>query len=129
MKIVTRKRQGYLFKYIIILCLLFLTSCAFFNKKSIDEGESAVTSIGSDNESTKMLGKTFSLKDPVFRIDIESQLLSKPIVQESFAEWINNFKTDFSKILEEKNIYDPNNYRSYIHRKRNCFNKVKLSLV
>jgi hypothetical protein len=113
-KIVTRKRQGYLFKYIIILCLLFLTSCAFFNKKSIDEGESAVTSIGSDNESTKMLGKTFSLKDPVFRIDIESQLLSKPIVQESFAEWINNFKTDFSKILEEKNIYDPNNYRSYI---------------
>ena len=114
MKIVTRKRQGYLFKYIIILCLLFLTSCAFFNKKSIDEGESAVTSIGSDNESTKMLGKTFSLKDPVFRIDIESQLLSKPIVQESFAEWINNFKTDFSKILEEKNIYDPNNYRSYI---------------
>jgi len=113
-KIFTKNRQWCLYKYIIILCLLFLTSCTFFNKKSTNEGKPVVTPTSSDNESTKMLGKTFSLKDPIFEIEIDSQLLSKPLVQESFAEWINNFKTDFSKILEGKNIYDIANYRSYI---------------
>ena len=109
-----RKGQWCLYKYIIILCLLFLTSCTFFHKKSINEGEITAPFIESDNVSSNVLDKTFSVKDPIFRINIDSQLLSKPILQESFAEWINNFKIDFLTILEEKNIYDSTNVNSYI---------------
>jgi len=74
----------------------------FFHKKSINEGEITAPFMESDNVSSNVLDKAFSVKDPIFRINIDSQLLSKPMLQESFAAWINNFKMDFSTILEEK---------------------------
>jgi hypothetical protein len=110
-----RKKTIGFSKLILILYILFITSCAFFSKKNISEKNNIDILIKNDNESSYVLKDIFSIKEPIFKITVDSRLLSGPIMQESFASWINNFKTDFSKILETKNILDQsNNNKNYI---------------
>ena len=99
-----RKVAVYFTRLIIIFYLLFITSCAFFNKKSVNEKTSIEAAVKNDNGSVYILKDVFNLKDPIFKIHVDSKLLSSPIMQESFASWINNFKTDFINILVSKNI-------------------------
>lgn len=110
-----RRLVVYFTRLILIFYLLLITSCAFFNKKSVNEKYPVETAVRNDNESSYVLKDVFTIENPIFKIDVDSKLLSNPIMQESFASWINNFKTDFTKILEAKNILDrANSNRNYI---------------
>ena len=109
-----KKLTEYIPKLFIVFYILVLTSCSLFSRKSITEEIPLVGSTINDNVTSCTLNNSFSVKDPIFKMTINSSYLSRPILHETFASWINNFKLDFTKILESKKIYDNVSNQIYI---------------
>ena len=109
-----KKLTEYIPKLFIVVYILVLTSCSLFSKKSINDEIPLAESTRNDNITSYTFIKSFSVKDPIFRMTINSTYLSRPILQETFVSWINTFKLDFTKILESKNIYDNVSNQRYI---------------
>ncbi len=109
-----KKLTKYIPKLLIIFYILFLTSCSLFSRKTINEEIPLVESTTNDNITSYMLNNSFSIKDPIFKMTIDSSYLSRSLLHETFASWINNFQLDFTKILESKKIYDNVSNEIYI---------------
>jgi hypothetical protein len=115
--------RKYLKKLCLVCCVLIITSCAFFSKKS-GKLENVSTIQTTDNVSA-ITTDFFSVKDPIAKLNVESKYLSTSLLQESFNGWLGNFKRDFIEVLKSKNIYDDNKNESYIIPEISVQPKVK----
>ena len=91
--------------YILVLIIFILLSCGHLskdiNKKAPISETDNTTEISREYEKMPL-----GIKEPIFRIDVKSNYLSAPLVKESFAYWINNFKDDLKALLIKNGIYD-----------------------